>query len=73
MAKWLLLLSMLLSWPALAGDGADVRDLLSRPGVKPLAAGLSAPLLVLQTREPGGRSEMQPYLSAFHMDEGAAC
>jgi thiol-disulfide isomerase/thioredoxin len=37
MAKWLLLLSMLLARPAFAGDGLDVRDWLSRPGVKLLA------------------------------------
>ena len=37
MAKWLLLLFMVIARPALAGDGLDVRDWLSRPGVKLLA------------------------------------
>ena len=37
MAKWLLLLTMLLPRLANAGDGLDVRDWLSRPGVKLLA------------------------------------
>ena len=37
MAKWLLLLSMLIARPVFAGDGLDVKDWLSRPGVKLLA------------------------------------
>jgi thiol-disulfide isomerase/thioredoxin len=36
-AKWLLMLSILLARPAFAGDGLDVKDWLSRPGVKLLA------------------------------------
>ena len=37
MAKWLLLLSLIAARPAYAGDGLDVKDWLSRPGVKLLA------------------------------------
>ena len=37
MAKWLVLLSMLVARPAFAGDGLDVKEWLARPGVKLLA------------------------------------
>jgi len=37
MAKWLLMFSILVARPALAGSGLDVREWLSRPGVKVLA------------------------------------
>ena len=37
MGKWLLVLSLLIARPAFAGDGLDVKDWLSRPGVKLLA------------------------------------
>ena len=37
MAKWLLVLSLIAARPAYAGDGLDVKDWLSRPGVKLLA------------------------------------
>jgi thiol-disulfide isomerase/thioredoxin len=37
MAKWLILILVLLARPAVAGDGLEVKDWLSRPGVKLLA------------------------------------
>jgi thiol-disulfide isomerase/thioredoxin len=37
MAKWLLVFVLIAARPAFAGDGLDVRDWLSRPGVKLLA------------------------------------
>ena len=37
MAKWLLVVVLLAARPAYAGDGLDVKDWLSRPGVKLLA------------------------------------
>ena len=37
MAKWLLLIMLLVARPAQGGDGLDVKAWLSRPGVKLLA------------------------------------
>ena len=73
MAKWLLLLSMLIPRLANAGDGLDVRDWLSRPGVKLLAVEFSSTLLAPQTSGPFGRADMRSDLPALHPDEGAPC
>ena len=42
MAKWLLVVSLLIARPAFAGDGLDVKAWLSRPGVRMLAVELYA-------------------------------